>query len=192
VDIKVRKKLISVEEIFHEGGPVADKPLLKGCALAVIENPYAGEYVEDITPLMDALKPLGLALASELINALGGPAAIESYGKGAITGSEGELEHAALWHVPGGWAMREKLNDSLAIVPSSKKVGPAGTRLDIPLTHINASYVRSHFDAIEVGLNDAPRNNEIVLALVMATGGRIHARVGGLAASDIKANDGLR
>jgi len=117
---------------------------------------------------------------------------IEGYGKGAIVGSAGELEHGALWHVPGGYAMREVLGGAKAIVASTKKVGGPGTRLDVPITHINASYVRSHFDAMEVGITDAPRADEILLALVMTTGARVHARVGGLKASEIKGEDGLR
>ena len=132
-------------------------------------------------------------LARRLINALGGDAkAIEGYGKGAIVGEAGEVEHGALWHAPGGYAMRELLGGAKAIVPSTKKVGGVGARLDVPITHINASYVRSHFDAIEVGVTDAPRANEIVLALAMTTGPRVHARAGGLEAKDIKGEDGLR
>jgi Amino acid synthesis len=192
-DVQVRKKLMTVEEIFHEGGPVSGKPLRRAAALAVIHNPFAGRYVEDIAGLMDDLKPLGLELAKSLIAALGGdPKTVEGFGKGAIVGSAGELEHGALWHVPGGYAMRQLLGDAKAIVASTKKVGGPGTRLDVPITHINASYVRSHFDAMEVGVTDAPRSGEIVLALVMTTGPRIHARVGGLKASEIKGEDGLR
>jgi len=142
---------------------------------------------------MEDLKPLGLKMAQKLVEALGGNAkAIEGYGKGAIVGAAGESEHAALWHAPGGYGMRETLGGAKAIVPSSKKVGGPGARLDVPITHINASYVRSHFDAMEVGVADAPRANEIVLALVMTTGARIHARSGGLAAKDVKGEDGLR
>ena len=192
-DVQVRKKLMMVEEIFHEGGPVSGKPLRRAAALAVIHNPFAGRYVEDIAGLMDDLKPLGLEMAKSLIAALGGdPKTVEGFGKGAIVGSAGELEHGALWHVPGGYAMRQLLGDAKAIVASTKKVGGPGTRLDVPITHINASYVRSHFDAMEVGVSDAPRSGEIVLALVMTTGPRIHARVGGLKASEIKGEDGLR
>jgi hypothetical protein len=166
---------------------------MRGAILAVIANPFAGRYVEDIAEFMDDLKPLGLAMASQLVAALGGdPTMIEGYGKGAIVGAAGELEHGALWHVPGGYAMREILGGAKAIVPSTKKVGGPGARLDIPVTHINASYVRSHFDAMEVGIPDAPRADELVFALVMTTGPRIHARVGGLAASEIKGEDGLR
>jgi hypothetical protein len=192
-DVKVRKFLVSVEEIHHEGGPVAEVPPRRGAVLAVIENPYAGAFHENIQPFMEDLKPLGLAMAQKLLAALGGdPEAIEGYGKGAIVGEAGELEHAALWHAPGGYSMREVLGGAKAIVPSTKKVGGPGTRLDIPVTHTDASYVRSHFDAIEVGITDAPRANELVVALVMTTGPRVHARAGGLAVADIKGEDGLR
>ncbi len=192
-DVVVRKRLMIVEEIFHEGGTPASIPLKRAATLAVIRNPYAGRYVEDIAPFMDDLNPLGIAMADALVKALGGdPKAIEGYGKGAIVGSAGELEHGALWHVPGGYAMRHALGEAKAIVPSAKKVGGPGTRLDVPVTHVNASYVRSHFDAMEVGVTDAPRADEILLALVMTTGSRIHARVGGLKASEIKGEDGLR
>ena len=192
-DVQVRKTLLTVEEIFHEGGPVSSRPLRRAAALAVIHNPFAGRYVEDIAGFMDALKPIGLEMSKSLIAALGNDAKIiEGFGKGAIVGARGEIEHGALWHVPGGYAMRQLLGDAKAIVASTKKVGGPGTRLDIPITHINASYVRSHFDAMEVGITDAPRADEIVLALVMTTGPRIHARVGGLKASEIKGEDGLR
>ena len=190
---KIRKILTVIEEILHEGGPVAATPLKRGAVLAVIENPFAGAYHEEISGFMKDLEPLGLEMATRLIDALGGDkSVIQGYGKGAIVGQGGELEHGALWHVPGGYAMREALGDAKAIVPSTKKVGGPGTRLDVPVTHINASYVRSHFDGMEVGVPDAPRSNEIVLALVMTTGARIHARVGGLNAEDIKGEDGLR
>ena len=192
-EVKVRKFLVSVEEIYHEGGPVAEVPPRRGVVLAVIENPYAGAYHENIQPFMEDLKPLGLRMARKLLEALGGdPKSVEGYGKGAIVGEAGELEHAALWHAPGGYVMRDVLGGAKAIVPSTKKVGGPGTRLDIPVTHVNASYVRSHFDAIEVGLSDAPKANEMVVALVMTTGARVHARAGGLAAQDIKGEDGLR
>ena len=192
-DVRIRKRLLVVEEIFHEGGPVAAAPLRRAAALAVIANPFAGRYVEDIAPFMKDLEPLGLDMAQRLVAALGGdPSTIEGYGKGAIVGGAGELEHGALWHVPGGYAMRAALGEAKAIVASAKKVGGPGARLDVPITHINASYVRSHFDAMEVGLNDAPRADEILLALVMTTGARVHARVGGLKAQEIQGKDGLR
>lgn len=192
-EVQIRKKITSVEEIFHEGGPVSTQPLRRAAALAVIYNPFAGRFVEQIEEFMDDLKPLGLEMARSLVAALGSnPKIVEGYGKGAIVGSGGEIEHGALWHVAGGYAMREILGGAKAIVASTKKVGGPGTRLDVPITHVNASYVRSHFDAMEIGISDAPRADEILLALVMTTGPRIHARVGGLKASEIKGEDGLR
>ena len=192
-DVEIRKILTTVEEVFHEGGPRANVPYRRAAIVAVIANPYAGAYVEDIQPFMEDLKPLGVMMAQRLVDALGGdPKVVEGYGKGAIVGLEGEVEHGALWHAPGGYAMREVLGGSKAIVPSTKKVGGPGTRLDVPVTHTDASYVRSHFDAIEVGLNDAPRAREMAVVLVMTTGARVHDRAGGLAAKDIKGEDGLR
>lgn len=191
--VEVRKRVLTVEEILHEGGPPAKSPPRRAAALAVIRNPFAGRYEPNIEGFMEDLKPLGLDMAKRLVAALGGKIGdIEGYGKGAIVGEAGELEHGALWHVPGGYAMREVLGGAKAIVASTKKVGGIGSRLDVPLTHINASYVRSHFDAMEVGVSDAPRADEIVLVLVMTTGARVHARVGGLKASEIKGEDGLR
>jgi hypothetical protein len=192
-EVIVRKSVISIEEIFHEGGPVSAHPHRRGAILSVVHNPYAGRYVEEITPFIEDLKPLGLQMAKDLLAAMGGDAsAIEGYGKGAIVGSAGELEHGALWHAPGGYSMREVVENSRAIVPSTKKVGGVGARLDVPVTHANASYVRSHFDSIEVGINDAPRADEMLVALVMTTGARIHTRSGGLLVSQIKGEDGLR
>ena len=192
-EVQLRKRVIVVEEVFHEGGPVAAIPLRRAAVLAVIHNPFAGEYVPEIAGFMEDLNPLGVEMAKALVAALGGDSKIvEGYGKGAIVGQAGELEHGALWHVPGGYAMREILGNAKAIVASTKKVGGPGTRLDVPITHINASYVRSHFDSMEVGIVDAPKADEILLALVMTTGPRVHARVGGLKASEIKGQDGLR
>ena len=212
--IEVRRVFTHVEEVHHEFGPVAAPPLRRGAIAAVLTNPFAGRYEPDILPMMAALQPLGLALAEQLRGAMDVPVErIEGYGKGAIVGAAGELEHGALWHVPGGYAMRELLGwkgdrdayrqgkaedktgqpaNALAIVPSTKKVGAPGATLDVPLTHINASYVRSHFDAIEVRVPGAPRADEIVFILAMSTGPRVHARVGGLRAADIAKWDGLR
>jgi hypothetical protein len=199
--IDVRRTLVQVETINHEFGPRPTKPLRRGAILSVIANPYAGRYEPNILPMMEALNPLGVEMARRLVEALGvAPEGIEGYGKGAIVGSAGELEHGALWHVPGGYGMREVLGwkngkaggNAKAIVPSTKKVGGPGTRLDVPVTHINASYVRSHFDAIEVGVPGHPRADEMIVALVMTTGARVHERVGGLRASEIKGEDGLR
>jgi|TARA_A100001391_G_scaffold73585_1_gene47453 hypothetical protein len=213
--IEVRNIQTQVETIFHEFGPAADKPLIRGSVAAVLKNPYAGRYEPDILPMMEALNPVGLEMAQCLVKAMEvTPDDIESYGKGAIVGSAGELEHGALWHVPGGYAMREllgwtgdrssykqgqssgqkglEMGRALSIVPSTKKVGDPGTRLDVPLTHVTASYVRGHFDAMEVWVPGAPARDEIVFVLVMATGGRIHERVGGLKPDQISKYDGLR
>ena len=194
MEIRIRKIVTGLEEIHHDGGPVRARPVKKGFAAAVIENPYAGSYVEDLTPLMEALKPLGLELSKRLATELAGGdvSRIDAYGKGAIVGEGGELEHAALWHVPGGYAMREVLGGALAIVPSAKKLAGVGARIDIPIHHKDAAYVRSHFDALEVGVTDAPRANELLVVLVMASGGRPHARVGGLQVDEIAKGDGLR
>jgi Amino acid synthesis len=194
MEIKIRKIVTHIEDTFHDGGPVLSAPARKGYAAMIIENPYAGKYVEDIIPMMDAMKPLGLDMAQRLMASLtdGDVGKIETYGKGAIVGEAGELEHGGLWHAPGGYAMRELLGDALAIVPSTKKVGGMNARIDIPLHHINAAYVRSHFDAIEAGVSDGPKANEICYILAMSTGPRPHARIGGLGVNDISANDGLR
>ncbi|MEP5729849.1 MAG: amino acid synthesis family protein [Sulfitobacter sp.] len=191
-DVILRKTIYSIEETFHEGGPRPDKSVRRAAGLAIIENPFAGRYEPEIQGFMEDLKPLGLSMATRLIELLGGADQIEGYGKGAIVGEAGELEHGALWHAPGGYAMRQLLADSNAIVPSSKKVAGVGGRLDVPITHINASYVRSHFDSMEVGSNDTPRANEMVLVLVMSTGARIHNRSGGLDVADVVGKDGLR
>jgi hypothetical protein len=191
--VELRKRVTMVEDIFHEGGPVARTPYRRAAILSVIKNPFAGRFVEEIVGFSDDLKPLGLEMAKALIAALGGdPRKIEGYGKGAIVGEAGEVEHGALWHAPGGYAMREALGGAKAIVPSAKKVAGPGARLDVPITHIDASYVRSHFDAIEVGIADAPRADEMLLVLAMTTGARVHDRAGGLKASEIKGLDGLR
>ena len=190
--VKVRKYVTHVEEILHEFGPPADPPQKKGYIAAITANPYAGRYVEDLMPLMEALKPLGLVMAQHLIGSLGGADKIAAYGKSAIVGEKGELEHAALWHEPGGYGMRELITPSNAIVPSTKKVGGPGRSLDIPLAHVNAAYVRSHFDCIECSIADAPRADEIVWVQAMATGPRIYDRAGGLSVDSIIGEDGLR
>ena len=212
--IEIRRIHTQVEDIHHEFGPVAATPLRRGAIAAVLTNPFAGRYVSDILPMMDALNAVGVDMAQRLRAAMDVPVErLESYGKGAIVGAAGELEHGALWHVPGGYAMRELLGwkgdrhayakgqaeektgqpgNALSIVPSTKKVGGPGSTLDVPLTHINASYVRSHFDAMEVCVPGAPLPDEIVFILAMSTGARVHARVGGLAAANISKWDGLR
>jgi Amino acid synthesis len=193
MDIRVRKIVLGIEEIQHDGGPLLATPIRKGWVGVVVHNPYSGRYVADITPMMEALKPIGLDCTGRLIAALGGaPKAIEAYGKGAIVGSAGEIEHSALWHVPGGYAMREGLGQALAIVPSAVKMGAMGAAIDLPTHHKDACYVRSHFDAMTACIADAPRADEICFFLAMTTGGRPHARVGGLSVSQISQGDGLR
>ena len=191
-EINVRKLVVSVEDVWHDGGPRLTLPLRRGCCAAAVKNPYAGRYVEDITPMMEALKPLGREMAARLVAALGGADWIEAYGKGALVGLAGEIEHGALWHVPGGYGMRDLLQGSHAIVPSTPKTGPAGAPLDIPIQHRVAAYVRSHFDTLEVRVADAPRPNEMLLVIAMTTGPRPHARVGGLRADEIAKFDGQR
>ncbi|WP_457940700.1 amino acid synthesis family protein [Mesorhizobium sp. 10J20-29] len=191
-DFPVRKIAVLVEEIRHEGGPAPAEPMRRAAALALVRNPFAGRYAEELQSAMDDLKPLGLELTERLIAALGDVKKIDGYGKGAIVGTAGEIEHGALWHVPGGYAMREKLGQAKAIVPSAMKVGAFGARLDVPLGHINAAYVRSHFDAMEVGISDGPRPDEILFVLTMACGGRVHSRMGGLEADAISVWDGQR
>ena len=191
--ITIRRIFTHVEEIRHEFGPEATVPLLRGAIGAVLINPFAGRFEPNILPMMDALQDVGIDMAHRLLAAMQLPVErIASYGKGAVVGAAGELEHGALWHVPGGYAMRERLGDAKAIVPSAKKVGAFGSKLDVPLGHINAAYVRSHFDAMEVGISDGPRPDEILFCLAMTCGPRVHDRMGGLAAGDIKAWDGLR
>jgi len=213
--IEVRQVLTEVETIFHEFGPADKKPLIRGAVAAVLKNPYAGRYEANILPMMEQLNDVGLDMAQRLVAAMGvQPDDIESYGKGSIVGGAGELEHGALWHVPGGYAMREllgwkgdrssykqgkssvpkglEMGRALSIVPSTKKVGGPGTCLDVPLTHVTASYVRGHFDAMEVHVPGAPAADELVFILAMTTGERIHQRVGGLRPEQISKYDGLR
>lgn len=191
-EFPIRKIAILTEEIRHDGGPSPSTPHLRGAAMALVKNPFAGKYEPVLQPAMDDLKPLGILLTERLIEALGGPDGIDGYGKGAIVGAAGEIEHGALWHVPGGYAMRERLNATKAIVPSAMKVGAFGSSLDVPLGHTNAAYVRSHFDALTVSMPDGPRADEILYVLVMAKGGRIHSRMGGLEVEQVKGEDGLR
>lgn len=191
--IQIRKLVLHVEEVRHDTGPPLAVPVLKGWCAAVLRNPFAGRHEPELMWMMDALKPVGLMVAERLLAGLGGdPARIEAYGKGGLVGAAGELEHGALWHVAGGYAMRGLLGRALAIVPSMTKVGPMGAMLDLPIHHRNAAYVRSHFDGITCVVPDAPRAEEIVFALAMTTGPRPHARVGGLRAADIAAWDGQR
>ncbi|UWU74374.1 amino acid synthesis family protein [Bradyrhizobium huanghuaihaiense] len=192
----IRKTALSVETVWHERGPRLEKPLLVGTAIAVVRNPFAGRYELDLMPFQASLRELGRELATGLIAQLGGAERIEAYGKGIIVGEDGELEHGAVWHEAGGHGMREVLGQPKgqpkAIVPAAKTIGGPGTRLMVPLGHIHAAYVRSHFGTAEMTLWDSPRRDEIAFGLVMATGGRPHARIGGLKASEISVHDGQR
>lgn len=188
--VQVRKTALNIESIVHDGGPRLTEPLRVGLAAAVIENPFAGRYVEDIAPFMEELNPLAAELCESLLAALGGnKAAIESYGKGSIVGANGEFEHAALWHVPGGAALRQVLG-AKGFVPSGKMMGGPGVRLMIPLLYVNKVWVRSHYGTAEFTIHDAPRPNELAVAVVMATGGRVHARIGGLTKAEAEAGLG--
>jgi Amino acid synthesis len=191
--VKLRKIVTCVEDIRHDGGPVLDKPIRKGWVAAVITNPFSGRYEPDLQWFMDELKPLGLECSTRLCAALGiRPDEVQAYGKGAIVGVAGEIEHGALWHVPGGYAMRELIGQALAIVPSAAKIGAVGAAIDLPIHHKDAAYVRSHFDAITCCVPDGPRPDELLFALCMSAGGRPHARMGGLEQSAIAKWDGQR
>lgn len=189
--IDVRKTRVFVEEIYRDRGPAKAAPLRVAAAQAVIANPLSGGYVADVMPFMAELRSLGTMLSKQLVEALGGADHVVAYGKGAIVGEDGELEHGALWHEAGGWALREVLGNRKAMMPSAKTVGVMGTRLIVPMGHTHAAYVRSHMSVTEVGMSDAPRRDELLLALVGATGGRIEARCGGLLEQDVIGEDGL-
>jgi hypothetical protein len=189
--IQVRKRSLTIETTYHEGGPIAEKPLKLAAACAVIRNPFAGRYEEDLMPFMAELRSLGTVLAQELVDTLG-KENIEVYSKAAIVGVNGELEHGAVWHEAGGWAMRALLGEPKAMVPAGKAVAATGYRLMVPLHYIHASYVRSHYNTMEIGIQDAPRPDEILFGLVMGTGGRIHSRLGGLTKEKVSVHDGQR
>ena len=192
MNIEIRKKSLTLETTFHEGGPVQSEPLRLAAASAVVRNPFAGTYQEDLMPFMAELRALGKELATELVEILGGKDKIEVYSKAAIVGINGEMEHGAVWHEAGGRAMREVLGQPKAMVPANKAVAAAGYRIMVPVHYIHAAYVRSHFNSMEVGIQDAPRPNEILFALVMGTGGRVHSRLGGLLKENVSVHDGQR
>lgn len=196
--VRLRKFVATVEETYHDGGSALARPVVKAAVGGVIANPYAGRHVEDIQPMMKALEPLAVDLTERVMKLLGAKGSdLEAYGKGAIVGLAGELEHAALWHQPSGFGIRHAIHQSKgggakSIVPSTVKVASAGARIDIPLHHVTAAYVRSHFDAIEFCVPDGPKSEEIVFIVAASIGGRPHARVGGLTPADIKLGDGQR
>jgi hypothetical protein len=189
--IEIRKTVLTVENIFHDGGPVLEEPLQCAVAFAVVKNPFAGSYEENLIDFMKELRTVGFDLATRLAGALG-KENVQSYGKAAIVGLNGEAEHGAVWHEAGGWAMREVLGNPKAMVPASQVTASAGFRLIMPLHYMHASYVRSHFNLVEVGAVDSPKPNEILFALGMATGPRPHSRLGGLLIEDVVGEDGQR
>ena len=191
---EIRKIVTFVEETRIEGGKPVDPPTRRAAAVAVIRNPYAGTFVEDLTPLAEVGEELGRLLTERAVAALGiaGPS-VESYGKAALVGADGELEHAAaILHPKLGAPVRKALGKGASIIPSSKKRGGPGAPLDVPLGHKDAAFVRSHFDGMEVRIADAPRADEILVAIAVTVSGRPHPRVGGLTKEQIKGEDGLR
>jgi hypothetical protein len=178
--VQCRKTVLVIEQIRHDGGPVLAQPLRKGAAAAIVNNPFAGRYVEDLVEWMESLRPLGIELAETLLAALAlRPDEVQAFGKGAIVGVNGEIEHAAVWHAPGGHGMRQLL-DARGFVSSGQIIGNIGAHLHIPLVSVHSPWVRSHFDGIDITIADAPKPDELVFAVAMSSGGRPHARLGGL------------
>lgn len=189
--VNIRKRAFTVETSWRELGPAIDRPLRLATASAVIANPFAGHYEEDLIPFMTELRTVGTTLATELTDYLG-KENVEVYSKAAIVGLNDEMEHGAVWHEAGGWAMREVLGHPKAMVPANKAVAVAGYRMMVPVHYIHASYVRSHFNSIEIGIQDAPKPDEILFALVMGDSPRLCARLGGLKKEDVVGDDGQR
>lgn len=194
MQVKIRKLAVFLDETHLEMGQRIAPPTRRAAAVAVIENPFAGRYEADLNLLMEIGAELGGLLGRRCVEALGiAPAQAESYGKAAMVGENGELEHAAaILHPKLGAPLREAVEKGAALVPSSKKMGGPGQPLDVPLGHKDAAYVRSHFDGIEVRLNDAPRANEIMVVVAVTDSGRPLPRVGGLTADQAEGKDGLR
>lgn len=190
----IRKLIVEVEETRLESGRAVDPPTRKALAIAVIDNPCAGRYVDNLDELVAIGEELGGLLGERCVKALGiEPGQAQSYGKAAIVGEAGELEHAAaILHPKLGAPLRRAVEKGAALVPSSKKRGGLGTPIDVPLGHKDAAFVRSHFDAVEARVADAPRANELVVAVAVTDSGRPLARVGGLQVHEIKGEDGLR
>ena len=192
--IEIRKIVVQLDETHREMGQPISPPTRRALAMAVIKNPYAGRYSENLDELIDIGEQLGGLLGERCVRALGiTPNQVESYGKAAIVGEAGELEHAAaILHPKLGAPLRKAVEKGAALVPSAKKMGTLGTAIDVPLGHKDAAFVRSHFDAIEARVSDAPRADEIVVAVAVTDSGRPLARIGGLQKHEIKGEDGLR
>jgi hypothetical protein len=191
---QIRKIIVQVDEVLQEGGQAVSPPTRRALAMAVVANPYAGKFSENLDQLIDIGEELGGLLGERCVKALGiQPEDAHSYGKAAIVGEAGELEHAAaILHPKLGAPLRKAVSKGAALVPSAKKQGTLGTAIDVPLGHKDAAFVRSHFDAMEARVNDAPRANEIVVAVVVTDSGRPHPRIGGLQVHEITGTDGLR
>jgi hypothetical protein len=190
--MEIRKIVTVVEDILVDGAKKAERPVRKAAAIAVIKNPFAGVYQEDLTTLIDTGEELGKLLGQRAVAALEGRKP-ESYGKAAIVGERGEYEHAAaILHPKLGTPLREAVGGGKALIPSVKKLGGMGDPVDIPLGYKDAAFVRSHFDGMTVSVSDAPRADEIVVAIAVTDGGRPHPRVGGLKKEEAKGEDGLR
>lgn len=191
---QIRKIIVQVDEVLQEGGQAVNPPTRRALAMAVIANPYAGQFSENLDQLIDIGEELGGLLGERCVKALGiQPEDAHSYGKAAIVGEAGELEHAAaILHPKLGAPLRKAVGKGAALVPSAKKQGGLGTAIDVPLGHKDAAFVRSHFDAMEARVSDAPRANEIVVAVVVTDSGRPHPRIGGLQVHEIVGTDGLR
>jgi hypothetical protein len=189
----IRKIVTIIEDVFADGEKKAEKPIRKVATLGIIKNPYAGKFQEDLTPLIDYSEELGKILSERAVEALGKDRTVESYGKAAIVGEKGELEHAAaLLHPKLGTPLRNAVGGGKAIIPSVKKIGRMGDEIDIPLHFKDAAFVRSHFDGMTVSVSDAPKSDEIIVAVAVTDGGRPHPRVGGLKKEEAKKEDGLR
>jgi hypothetical protein len=190
--VEIRKIVTIVDEVHLEAGRPVDPPVRRVVVAAVMANPFAGRYVEDLTPLIEESVPLGERLTAAAVAQLEGKP-VHSYGKGGIVGAKGELEHvAAMLHPKLGTPVREGVGGGTAIIPSAKKRGGPGTSLDVPLHYKDAAFVRSHFDAVELRIADAPADDELVIAVAVTDGGRPLPRVGGLTADEIVGEDGLR
>ena len=191
---RIRKLVVQVDETRMEAGRAVDPPTRRAVAMAVIANPYAGRYAENLDELVAIGEELGGLLGARCVAALGiTPEQAQSYGKAAIVGDGGELEHAAaILHPKLGAPLRKAVHKGAALVPSAKKMGGIGAAIDVPLGHKDAAYVRSHFDAVEARVADAPRAGEIVVAVAVTDSGRPLPRIGGLQAHEIKGDDGLR
>lgn len=191
---RIRKLITVIDEVHREMGQPVAPPARRAVAVAVIENPFAGRYVEDLSELAGIGEELGKLLTERAVAALGvDPSRVESYGKAAIVGEAGEIEHAAaLLHPKLGGPVRAVLGKGAALIPSAKKRGGIGAAIDVPLGHKDAAFVRSHFDAIEIRVSDAPRPAEIVVAVALTDSGRPLPRVGGLTKDQITGEDGLR